>query len=106
MIKMIIKMNTEKIEQEGKYSINQIYSALDRIFKEKGMERTSAIDKLEYQGHDKPTDFAYFGRIMTGLKKQEWFMDNASVWLLCSNDDMDNPSEYNEEDLLLHYGIR
>lgn len=31
-------------------------------------------------------------------------MDNVSEWLLCSNDDTDDDSIFNQEDLLVHYG--
>ena len=43
---------------------------------------------------------------MLGLKEQSWFMDNAKTWLYCNSDDSDDPSEFNEEDLLVHYGIK
>ena len=33
-----------------------------------------------------------------------WFMDNANTWLYCNSDDSDNPKDFNEEDLLIHYG--
>ena len=104
MIKMIIKMDDDKISKEGKYSIDQVYAAIDRIFTEKGMRKTAIDGGVEYSGHERPTDFAYFGRIMTGLKKQPWFMNNASTWLWCSNDDVDDPADFSEEDLLSHYG--
>ena len=99
-------MDTDKIKKEGKYSVEQIYSAIDRIFIEKGMNKLPIEDGFEYCGNERPTDFAYFGRIMTGLKKQSWFINNASTWLLCNNDDVDDPQDFSEEDLLVHYGKR
>ena len=102
MIKMIIKMNDDKIST-GEYSVERVYSALDRIFGSKGMDRVDTEQGIEYLGHDKPTDFAYFGKIMLGLKNQDWFMDNADKWLYCNNDDSDDPNEFNVEDLLVHY---
>ena len=105
MIKMVIKMNENKIQNSDKYSIEEINAAIDRIFIDRGMEKKEISDGVEYYGHERDTDFAYFAKIMTGLKKQSWFMDNADTWLLCNNDDMENPTEYNEEDLLAHYGM-
>ena len=108
MIKMVIKMNEEKISTSKEYTVERIYQALDRIFSNKGisnkgMDRTDTDRGIEYVGHDRPTDFAYFGKIMLGLKDQPWFMDNAKTWLYCNNDDSDNPTDFNEEDLLDHY---
>lgn len=31
-------------------------------------------------------------------------MDNANTWLYCNSDDSDDPNDFNEEDLLAHYG--
>ena len=104
MIKMIIKMDEEKICTSDQYTIEQVYQALDRIFSDKGMDRTDTDRGIEYVGHDRSTDFAYFGKIMLGLKDQPWFMDNAHMWLYCNSDDSDNPMDFNEEDLLIHYG--
>lgn len=103
MIKMIIKMNDDRLRQQNEYTPDKVYSTLDRIFEQKGMERIETNKGVEYRGHDKPTDFGHFGQIMIGLKKQSWFMDNASTWLFCNNDDVDDPSDFSEEDLLAHY---
>ncbi len=40
MIKMIIKMNEDKIIASDEYSVDRINQALDRIFSNKGMDRT------------------------------------------------------------------
>jgi len=104
MIKMIIKMNDDKLNTQTEYSAQKVYSALDRIFEKNGMERIDTNKGIEYCGHDNPSDFGLFGQIMTGLKKQSWFMDNAVTWLFCNNDDVDDPNDFSEEDLLVHYG--
>lgn len=103
MIKMIIKMDENKIKKQGQYTVDRVYSTIDRIFTNKGMQRIDTAKGIEYLGHEKPTDFSYFGQITLGLKNQAWFMDNAVTWLLCSNDDVENPKDFIEEDLLKHY---
>lgn len=104
MIKMIIEMDNEKINLSDAYTTDQIYSALDRIFKKRGMDRVDTDRGIEYLGHNLNTDFAQFGKIMLGLKEQNWFMDNAVTWLYCNSDDSDDPDDFDEEDLLVHYG--
>ena len=37
--------------------------ALDSIFSKYGMDRTETDRGIEYVGHNRPTDFAYFGKI-------------------------------------------
>lgn len=103
MIKMIIRMDEDRIKEKGQYSVDHVYSVMDRIFEKKGMRRIDTLKGIEYLGSERPTDFGYFGQIMLGLKNQSWFMDNATTWLLCSNDDADDPKKFNEEDLLKHY---
>ena len=104
MIKMIIRMNNDRIIDQGKYSVEQLYAAIDRIFVNKGMSRVDTDRGVEYIGPGKSTDFAYFGKIMLGLKDQAWFMDNAEEWLYCDNEDSEDVSVFNEENLLAHYG--
>ncbi len=106
MIKMIIRMDEDKINKSGEGSVERIYSAMDRIFFGKGMSRDDTANGIEYLGDERPTDYANFGIIVNGLRKQSWFVENADTWKLCSNDDTDNPNSFSEEDLLVHYGLR
>ncbi len=105
MIKMIIQMNDQKIIEKGDYSLKQVYETLDRIFLQKGIEKKeTAIGIIEYLGRGRSSDFANFGKIMLGLKDQEWFMNNVKEWIYCNSDDSENPDIFDEEDLLVHYG--
>lgn len=106
MIKMIVKMDEGQIRESDNYTIDQINSALDRIFLSRGMTRVETENGVEYRGHDRASDFAAFGKIMLGLKEQKWFVDNVKAWKFCSNDDTDYEDVFNEEDLLAHYGIK
>ena len=66
---MTIRMNEEKISTSSEYTVEHIYQALDSIFSKYGMDRTETDRGIEYVGHNRPTDFAYFGKIMLGLKE-------------------------------------
>ena len=104
MMKMVIRMNDDKINIEKRYPLESIYSTIDKLFMKKGLTKLPESNRtLVYCGADRPVDFAYFGVIVNFLKKQPWFMDNVSVWLLCSNDDSEDPNDFDEEDLLKHY---
>lgn len=104
MLKMIIRMDDNKIRTEKKYRLDGIYKTIDSTFIKMGllrMEETSGL--LVYRDNGSAKDYGRFGKIVNMLKKQAWFMDNVTVWLLCDSDDSDSPDDFNEEDLLGHY---
>ncbi len=103
MIKMIIQMDEEKLLQDPELTEAQIEAALNRIFTQMGMTKVDTDRGIEYCGHNHPSDFARFGKIMLELKNQKWFMSNAKEWILCNSDDSDDPEDFDEEDLLAHY---
>ncbi len=104
MIKMIIKMDKDKIESSGIYSVDKVYEKIDGIFKKRGLNRVEVDDDIEYCGTGRSTDFGNFTLILNGLRKQPWFMDNAIRWILCNSDDSDDPNDFSEEDLLEYFG--
>lgn len=104
MLKMIIRMNDDKIIAENKYHLDGIYSTLNNVFHTAGLPRMEdGSGALVYRDCGWARDFSLFGKIVNTLKRQAWFMDNVSVWRLCDSDDSDSPEDFNEEDLLMHY---
>ncbi|MBS6722993.1 MAG: hypothetical protein KH268_08385 [Clostridiales bacterium] len=104
MLKMIIKMNDDKINTEKIYRLDRIYHTLEQTFLTFGlirMEDSSGF--LVYRDCGRAKDFGIFGKIVNALKKQRWFMDNVLIWQFCDSDDSDEPDQFNEEDLLKHY---
>ena len=106
MIKMIIKMNDEKIKDENENTLDRVYSGLNRIFEHFGYSAEEVEGNLEYKGTSDPRDFGQFGRIYNGLRKQTWFINNADTWLLCNSDDVEDPNDFSIEDLLNYDGSR
>lgn len=105
MLKMIIRMNDNKINDEKKYRLDGIYNTINSTFDKMGLPRMAddVSGSLVYRDNGNARDYGRFGKIVNAFKKQEWFMDNVEVWLLCDSDDSDSPDDYNEEDLLYHY---
>lgn len=104
MFKMIIRMNDDKITLEKKYNLEGIYKTIDNTFLNMGFPRImNNSNYLVYCDNGNARDYGRFGRIVNFFKKQPWFMENVSVWLLCDNEDTDHPDQFNQEDLLLHY---
>lgn len=106
MYKMIICLNENKIINEGKLDINHLYEKLDSIFSKRGFVLSFDNKQRVYSGTNSSSDYPNLGVILNGLKKQEWFVDNIVMWLLCNNEDSDNPNEFDEEDLVEYFGFK
>lgn len=104
MLKMVIRMNDDKIIMEKKYKLEAIYSTIDNAFMKMGLPRQAAeTNRLIYCDNGNAKDYGRFGRIVNMLKYQTWFMDNVAEWYMYESDDVDNPNDFAEEDLLAHY---
>lgn len=106
MYKMIICLNEEKIIKESELKLETIYEKLDTIFGKRGFTLSMDNDRRVYSGTGADTDYPNLGIILNGLKKQDWFISNLSVWLLCTNEDSDDPGDFEEEDLVEYFGIK
>ncbi|MDL2302147.1 hypothetical protein LJC58_07320 [Lachnospiraceae bacterium OttesenSCG-928-D06] len=104
MLKMVISLNDNKINTEGKYKSASIYNAIDNAFLQMGLRRISdETNRLQYCDNGDARDYGRFGKIVNTLKRQPWFLDNISEWLLYTSEDSETPEDYNVEDLLRHY---
>ena len=106
MYKMIIRLNEDKIRGENKIDLKTIYEKLDGIFKKRGFSLSLDNNLRVYSGTDSAADYPNLGIILNGLKKQDWFVSNLSVWMLCTNEDSDNPEDFEEEDLVEYFGFK
>lgn len=105
MYKMIISLNEEKIIKEGKLNLNTIHEKLDNIFSKRGFKLSIDNNCRTYSGTGSDTDYPNLGIILNRLKKQDWFVSNLLVWLLCANEDSDDPEVFDEEDLIEYFGF-
>ena len=105
MLKMLIRMDEKKITEEKTYKLESVYRTLDNLFAKYGLLRMEDPSGARvYRDSGNENDFAYFGIITNGLKRQTWFMDNAMEWMFYESDDfLDDPNDFDEEDFLKHY---
>ena len=87
MLKMVIRMNDDKITAENKYRLDGIYNTINHTFQTVGLPRMEdGSGALVFRDCGRARDFSLFGRIVNTLKRQTWFMDNVSVWpIICSH---------------------
>ena len=104
MLVMRIGLNAGKINTDAQYSITAMRRTIESAFDSMVLQKANdESDDIVYLGTGSSRDYGRFGKIVNTLKKQPWFMDNISVWRMYNSDDTDDPNEFNEEDLLLHY---
>ena len=80
MMKMLIKLDEDKIVKEKKYDINKINSYLSSAFDKRGM----SMDK---DGWYVNGDFTTCGAMTIILSDKDWFMDNVTDWVLMDTSD-------------------
>lgn len=102
MFRILIKMDEEKVQQEQKYDLEEIYRILEELFNQKLdlLKLKSESGTLLYGDRGRDCDFSYFGLTIKELKNEEWFLDNADAWIFYE-DEIES-----ETDLLLHYANR
>ena len=104
MLKMVIRLDENKIIIENKYKLEGIYSTIDNAFVQMGfLRQMSEADMLVYCDNGSARDYGRFGKIVKTLKKQTWFIENVAEWNLYESDSLDNSDDYTVEDLLAHY---
>lgn len=103
MLKMVIKMNEQKIAAEGKYQVADIQEKLYGLFERMGLSgQKDEFGVLTYRDRGCAEDFCVFGKIVNLLKRAEWFMDNAEEWSFEESDEFLEDG-WNAEDLLQRY---
>lgn len=104
MLKMLIRMNNNKIVFEKKYKLDGVYTTIDDAFMKMGLLRVEDNSgDLVYRDNGNERDYGRFGKIVNTFKRQPWFMENVEAWELYDSEDSDNPEDFNKEDLLNHY---
>ena len=104
MLKMVIRIDENKVLTEKKYRLDGIYSTINCAFMRRGFKRqASEKDALVYCSNGKASDFASFGIIVNTLKRETWFLENITEWSLYESEDSDNPDDFSVEDLLARY---
>ena len=90
MMKMLIKLDEDKIVREKKYDINKINKYLASAFDKRGMSKDK--DGWYINGN-----FTTCGSLIIKLSKKDWFMDNVTDWLWFDS------SDSSTDDLKAHY---
>lgn len=100
MMKMLIKLDEERVLRDGKYDLAGMWRAIDGQF-----ERYNCIREAQpgggvlYSGDPDQDYFTCMGLSYLFLRKQQWFAQYCSQWIMYDNDD-DEELPFQHIDLL------
>lgn len=107
MLKLEIKLDEEKIRSEGKYVPDSLYKTLVNLFSNYQLDCSTEPDgTLFFVGRGQARDYGSFGKLITTLKNQPWFMEYVIKWLWYNSDDSEDENDFTVEDVLEHYTSR
>ena len=99
MMKMLIELNNELIENDG-YSIEMIWTEIDKIFATSNCTKEVLNNGAVYSGDpNKKSHFIDFFKPFATLSTCEWFRKYAVKWTFFDNDGRES-MPYHEDDLL------
>lgn len=107
MLKMEIRLNAEKISASGKYTPEVLDRTLIQAFQKEQIDYCEKPDgTLFFAGRGYVKDYACFGKLITALKNQLWFMEYVERWIWYNSDDGEDENDFAAEDVLMHYTNR
>ena len=104
MIRIEIKLDNEKIRDEGFYTSDAIFNAVDEVFAKYCLSKSIEQDgSITYSGTGAATDFGAFASVILFLKDREWFIPYVERWLWYNSADGSSEGDFVVEDILAHY---
>ena len=107
MLKLEIKLDEEKICSDGKYALGSLRQTLVNLFAKYQIDYVTEPDgTLFFIGRGLAKDYGCFGKLITTLKNQPWFMEYVIRWIWYNSDDGEDENDFSIEDVLRHYTSR
>ncbi|MBR1442315.1 MAG: hypothetical protein IJ583_02135 [Firmicutes bacterium] len=103
MQKLEILLDEEKIKQEDKYELADIYNGIDELFAEEGLPKmpTDANSKsIFYRDNGRNTDLGAIFSCVFYLRDQDWFMPYVKKWLYYNSDNGKTEDDFIIENIL------
>lgn len=88
MMKMLIKLDEDRVKSDGKYDLADMWRAIDEKFDKYHCVRGGQPGGgVLYSGNPDSDYYTCMGLSYLSLRKQEWFARYCSEWILYDNDD-------------------
>lgn len=100
MLKLEIKLDEEKIREAGKYAPDSLRQTLIQAFAKQQLDSAVEPDgTLFFVGRGQAGDYGCFGKMITTLKNQQWFMEYVVRWIWYNSVDGENEDDFAIEDV-------
>ena len=107
MLKLEIKLDEEKIREAGRYAPASLRQTLIPAFAKQQLDPVTEPDgTLFFVVRGQARNYCCFGKMITTLKNQQWFMEYVVRWIWYNSDDGENENDFAIEDVLKHYTNR
>ncbi|WP_321010026.1 hypothetical protein [Hungatella effluvii] len=107
MLKLEIRLDEEKIRETGKYAPESLRQTLIQSFAKQQLDSVVEPDgTLFFVGRGRARDYGCFGKMITALRNQQWFMEYVDRWIWYNSDDGEDENDFSIEDVLAHYTSR
>lgn len=87
MMKMLIKLDEERIKAEGKYDLADMWRKIDEQFEKACTKEVQPDGAALYSGDTQNDYYTCIGLAYLFLRKQQWFAAYCSEWIMFSNED-------------------
>lgn len=87
MMKMLIKLDEERIKADGKYDLADMWRKIDEQFEKACTKEVQPDGAALYSGDPNSDYFTCIGLAYLLLRKQQWFAKYCSEWIMLSNED-------------------
>ena len=87
MMKMLIKLDEERIKADGKYDLADMWRNIDEQFEKACTKEVQPDGAALYSGDPSSDYFTCIGLAYLLLRKQQWFAKYCSEWIMLSNED-------------------
>lgn len=95
-MRMIVRLDEEKIAREGKYDVDKLYSILNNYVKKQGLKISKDVDgNYVWEGDgDLKKEIVQFCNVYNTLKWEATFFYNVKMWIgyepyaFCGNDSL------------------
>lgn len=86
MMKMLIKLNEDKVKQDNIYNIDTMWKVIDNQFKEACTKEKQEDGAVIYSSIADKDYFTCIGVAYIRLRHQEWFAKYCTKWIWYDND--------------------
>ena len=88
MMKMLIKLDEERVLRDGKYDLADMWRKIDEQFaKYNCIKEVQPGGGVLYSGNPDYDYYTCMGLSYLSLRKQQWFARYCSEWIMYDNDD-------------------